>query len=55
LPEKGHVSLEITKFEELPEGRTTLTYSRRFHVSRRPRWNDSKRHGRRSQRLIRST
>jgi uncharacterized protein YndB with AHSA1/START domain len=51
LPEKGHVSLEITKFEELPEGRTKLTYSRRFHVSRRPRWNDPKRHGRRSQRL----
>ncbi len=25
LPEKGHVSLEITKFEELPGGRTKLT------------------------------
>ena len=25
LPEKGHVTLEITKFEELPEGRTKLT------------------------------
>jgi uncharacterized protein YndB with AHSA1/START domain len=25
LPEKGHVSLEITKFDELPNGRTKLT------------------------------
>jgi len=25
LPEKGHVTLEITKFEKLPEGRTKLT------------------------------
>jgi uncharacterized protein YndB with AHSA1/START domain len=25
LPEKGHISLEITKFEELPGGRTKLT------------------------------
>ena len=25
LPEKGHVSLEITLFEELPNGRTKLT------------------------------
>lgn len=25
LPEKGHVSLEITKFEELTKGRTKLT------------------------------
>jgi uncharacterized protein YndB with AHSA1/START domain len=25
LPEKGHVSLEITKLEELPRGRTKLT------------------------------
>jgi uncharacterized protein YndB with AHSA1/START domain len=25
LPEKGHVSLEITKFEELPDRRTKLT------------------------------
>jgi hypothetical protein len=24
LPEKGHVNLEITKFEELPGGRTKL-------------------------------
>ncbi len=25
LPEKGHVSLEVTTFEELPDGRTKLT------------------------------
>jgi uncharacterized protein YndB with AHSA1/START domain len=46
LPGKGRVSLEITTFEELPEGRTKLTAQDVF-ISRRPRRN-AKRHGRRS-------